>query len=407
MSRKLDDWIEGWLSYQNNTEPPEQFKLWVAISIIAAALQRKCTLQLGHLKVFTNMYIVLVGPSGCRKGTAMTPGKDILKKKGIKLSAESTTREALIRALKNATDATIDGDQGTFEAHASLTIYAQELTTFMGYNNVQLMNDLTDLFDCSDQWDYDTKDETKKDFIHYVWLNMIGATTPETLHSALPMESVGGGFTSRIIFVYASSKSGVIPIPYISAEEQETYNDLVSDLSAIMLLRGEFKYTADFVKVYSDWCYEHEKNPPFTDPRLGGYIDRKRVHALKLSMIISASQGDDMQITGAIFNRALKLLEKTEEKMSIVYSGFGESRDSSVLSRVMTDLLLNKEKGYTFEEIVNKYYYDADSDMIRRIWTTLTAMKQFEARKNDQTQETRLYYIEDEDGNTRSEDLQT
>ncbi len=404
MSRYLNDWLEGWLEYQENTEPPRQFVKWVAISVIAAALQRKCKLVLGHLTWYPNMYIVLVGPSGSRKGTAMDPGRIMLNWKGIKLSANATTREALIRAIKNSTSSDTDIETGTFNAHHSLTIYSQELTSFMGYNNVQLMSDLTDLYDSQDQWDYDTKDETKKDFISDVWLNLIGATTPETLHAALPMESVGGGFTSRIVFIYGDEKYKVVPIPFLTKEDIETYKKLQHDLAEIQLLRGLFKISDSFIKRYSEWREYNEKNPVFTDPRLGGYLDRRPAHVMKLSMVLSASQSNDMLITQTIFDRALKMIEEPEKQMMRVYEGLGESRDSSVLARVMNDVLMAGGQGCAFPDLMARYYYAADEDMLRRIWRALSTMPQFTVLPDEVTKQQRLYYIGDnEDGTTGTE----
>ena len=77
------------------------------------------------------MYIVLVGPSGCRKGTAMGPGYSFLRKVGAKLSAEATTREALIGSLELCKDTSVAPD-GTSYDHSSLTIFSQELTVFLG-----------------------------------------------------------------------------------------------------------------------------------------------------------------------------------------------------------------------------------------------------------------------------------
>ena len=149
--RKVQDWIEGFVRVTENTvEAPISYRRWVAISVLAACLRRKCVLNWGYMQYFPNMYIVLVGPSGrCRKGTAMTPGYKLLEKRGIKLAAEAITREALIRELGNTTD-TIFHEGATF-FHSSLTIYSQELTVFLGYNNQQLMADLCDWYDCRDR----------------------------------------------------------------------------------------------------------------------------------------------------------------------------------------------------------------------------------------------------------------
>ena len=104
MTRIVDDWIEGYLKYTNNTEPPDSFREWVAVSVVASCLRRKCVLNWGSLIVYPNMYIVLVAPSGkARKGTAMRPGLKMLQEQGIKLAAEAITREALIRELNEST----------------------------------------------------------------------------------------------------------------------------------------------------------------------------------------------------------------------------------------------------------------------------------------------------------------
>ena len=101
MTRHLDDWLEGYVKFTSNSEPPELFHIWTALSVLAASLQRKCSLPWGTLTFYPNLYVVLIAPSGkARKGTAMGPGMDLLEDLGIKMAAESTTRESLIRELK-------------------------------------------------------------------------------------------------------------------------------------------------------------------------------------------------------------------------------------------------------------------------------------------------------------------
>jgi hypothetical protein len=158
------------------------------------------------------MYIVLVAPSGkARKGTAMSPGLEILEDLNIHLAAESITREALIRELRTATT-TVTNDDGTIEFHSSLTIYSPELVVFLGHNNPQLLSDLTDWYDCRRKWTYRTKTQGT-DEIHGVWVNLIGATTPELLQSALPLDAIGGGLTSRMVFVFEETKGKIVPAP--------------------------------------------------------------------------------------------------------------------------------------------------------------------------------------------------
>lgn len=372
MARKLDDWITSYLKYTFNSEPPESYKLWVAISVVASILQRKCSLPWGYDTYYPNMYIVLVGPSGkCRKGTAMGPGYDLLSDMGIKMAAESITREALIRELKQTTSTDIDLETQEVNLHSSLTIYSQELTVFLGYNNTALMSDLTDWYDCKKRWTYRTKNMGEDEIIG-VWVNLIGATTPELVQSTLPRDAIGGGLTSRIIFVYEEDKGKLVPAPFLTEEDKKLREDLLADLERMAGLRGEFRITKEFLNKYIDWYTYQHKNPSFTDPRFGGYASRRSAHLFKLSIILSASEGDSMIIDEKIFNRAVGILESTEKKMHLTFSGIGKSETSDVLSRVMAYVVA--EPNVTFKALLKAFYFDADKDVLTKIVGTLTAM---------------------------------
>ena len=118
MSRQVEDWIDGYVEFTDNSESPENFRRWTAISTIAAALQRKCFVEWGTITWYPNMYIVLVGPSGARKGTAMGPAYDMLEELNIPMAANATTLQALIRRRKD-TNHTEVKDSGEMIFHSS------------------------------------------------------------------------------------------------------------------------------------------------------------------------------------------------------------------------------------------------------------------------------------------------
>lgn len=357
MSRKLGDWIEAYLQFTENSEPPVLYHEWVAISVIASALRRKCYLPWGHLTFYPNMYIVLVGPSGkCKKGTAMGFGASFLSKLGIKIAANSTTRESLIQQLNAASDNTIDPVTGAMEMHASLTVYSQELTVFLGYNNNQLIMDLTDWYDCHDRWTYRTKNQGIDEIIG-VWLNMIGATTPELVQSALPKDAVGGGLASRMIFVYESDKRASVPFPFLSDEAIALHDDLRDDLELMSMMAGPFKYTSDFLDLYGDWYIGQEQNPPFqTVPSLSGYVQRRPNHIFKLCIILSAATRDDRVVDARVLRRAIDLLERTELNMPRTFAGYGASPDADITARIMAFLEIRRR--VTRQDLVLAFHQD-------------------------------------------------
>ncbi len=340
--------------------------------MIAACLRRKCYLQ-WETRIYPNMYIVLVGPAGkCRKGTAMGPGMHFLNHLGIRLSAEATTREALIKALDETKDA-MRGEGTMVITHSSLTIFSQELTVFLGYNNQQLMSDLTDWYDCRDKWTYRTKGQGTDEIVG-VWVNLIGATTPELVQSTLPKDAIGGGLTSRMIFVYEEKKGRISPTPFLDSQELELEADLKLDLEAIAMMMGEFHPDQSFIERWIEWYPVQDANPPFKEPALQGYNSRRQTHALKLSMILNASRGGDMILTAQDLNRAISTIEEIEVNMAKTFSGYGLGRSSEVMSRIITEIAICKQ--IRFSDLLLRFKNDVDDQgHLIRIVVTLERMK--------------------------------
>lgn len=371
MSRELDDWISSYLIFVKNTEPPGTYHLWSAISTIAAVLQRKCRLEWGSLTFYPNMYVVLVGPPAARKGTAMNLARPFLEDLQIKTAAEAITREALIRELKNATDTEVTPD-GQMFFHSSLTIWSQELTVFLGYQSQQLMSDLTDWYDCRNQWIYRTKNMGTDEIIG-VFVNLYGATTPDLIRSCMPLDAIGGGLTSRMIFVYEQNKGKIVPYPGFSEEEIAIREKLKRDLSRIHMLSGNFVVTKGFLEYWIEWYPYQEGHPPFQDSRFAGYLERRANHIMKLSMIVNASRTDKMVVTKSDLERAITILEETEVKMTQAFSGVGKLPYADILTKVMNEIGVKK---VTYaSELLSIYKNDLDNWHLDKILDSLEVSK--------------------------------
>jgi len=373
MKRELDDWITGYLQYTSNTEPTMMYHLWSAISVIAAVLQRKCFLEWGTLTFYPNMYVVLVGPPAARKGTAMNMARPFLEQLSVGVAAEAITREALIRELNNSGSTEITSD-GSMIFHASLTIWSQELTVFLGYQNQQLMSDLTDWYDCRDKWIYRTKHEGV-DEIDGVYVNLFGATTPDLIKSTLPLDAIGGGLTSRMIFVHERNKGKVVPYPDLGPTGYELEPKLQSDLARIHAMNGRFRTNSAFMEKWVKWYPSQEGRHKFEDTRFEGYLERRANHVMKLSMIVNASRTEDMVITEGDLTRAIAILTETEENMASTFSGVGELSYSTVMEKISRDIVSNRTM--LASEILRKYRSDVDKWRLDTVLETFSAQKRF------------------------------
>jgi len=371
--RKLDDWITSYLQYVDNTEPPHLYKVWAAVSAIAACLKRKCYLRWDK-RVYPNHYIALVGPSGTRKNTALDPIEDLLLGVGIYVASDAVTRQALIQEINECSAFDKDPVTDKVMPHASLTVFSKEFTVFLGWKNQELIMDLTDWYDCKNLWRYRTK-HMGTDTIVGVYVNMIGGTTPDTLHMALPEESIGGGLTARIIFVYELKKGKVVADPYaIPKDIEQLESDLANDLAAIHTMCGQFRFTPNALDRIMSFYIAQEENPPFKDERfLDGYVGRRLTHLLKTTMVMCASRSDDMIIDTYDFERALALLTQTERNMPNTFRGIGKSKSAELLPRIEGVIASSGE--VKFSKLMMLFRADINQRELMEIIAVLEKMK--------------------------------
>jgi hypothetical protein len=320
------------------------------------------------------MYIVLVGPSGVRKGSAMGPALDFLVDLNVKLAAEAITREALIKELEKANSNDPNVATGEMYFHSSLTIFSPELTVFLGYNNEQLMSDLTDWYDCRNKWTYRTKNMGTNE-IHGVYVNLIGATTPDLIKNTMSLRAIGGGLTSRMIFVYEEEEGPACPAPFFNNGYRGLRDQLAMDLERIYMLSGKFDITKEFMDLWTDWYLKQRANPPFSDKiKWGGYMKRRPNHIMKLCMILNASRSDRMILEKSDLERSINLLAKTEANMESTFSGVGKYTHAETLTQVMTEIGLRGEEGISSEDLTFLFRNDANRIIMREIIDTLNQM---------------------------------
>lgn len=379
MSRELSDWLTSYLEYTQNSEPPISYHTWAGLSLIAGALQRRVYLQWGFERIYPNMYVVLIGPSGrARKGVALGIAKDILKKvPGISIAPESTSgREAIVMAMKRSIGNFEDASDGKIKFHCALTAFSEELSVFLGQGDIKLLANLTDWYDCKDDWAYETIGRGI-DSLQGLCFNLLGATAPDWIQSMLPHEAVGGGFTSRVVFVVEENKGKTVPKHTLTEKELALEESLCRDLERIAQLSGSFSFTEKGERAYIDWYSRNDKelragNPAVEDTRFAGYCERRATHLRKIMILLSVSRGDSLQITEQDFERAMQIMQSVERHMGKTFGGLGKSRTSDATELVMS--YIRGVKLTTRSIIVTKFYRDVDAFTLKGVEDTLVQM---------------------------------
>jgi len=144
LSRKLDDWLEGFIYFCQNLEAPEAFKTWSGIAAISSALQRKVWVAFPdhHVKWFPALYVFLVSPPGGRKGTAIRPAGKLIRSlppKTMNILANNITTERLLEKMAKDKIKTVWRDGEKYD-HSSATCIATELTNLIKFKDPHILS---------------------------------------------------------------------------------------------------------------------------------------------------------------------------------------------------------------------------------------------------------------------------
>jgi hypothetical protein len=334
VARHFDNWLKAYIAYTSDSESPDDFHFWTGVWTVAGALRRRVYINMRKFQWTPNFYIVLVAPPGiATKSTAARAGWRLLEKvPGVHFGPPSMTWQALTESLASAIEhlETIDQDgEVLFVPMSCLSILVSELGTFLKPQDGALMDVLTDLWDGQiSAWGHKTRTTGQID-IKNPWLNIIGCTTPSWLRTNFPEHLIGGGLTSRCVFIYGNSKRKLVPFPDADIPEKVYYDlekKLIEDLIEISALQGEYHMTKEAREWGGAWYEKHWKSDRpvhMASDRYEGYLARKQTHMMKLAIIIAASQSNMLEITRDHMEVAEQLLTSTEPHMMKVFESIG------------------------------------------------------------------------------------
>jgi len=352
VARNHADWLEAFCDYARFGEAPRKMYFWVGVSALAGALRRKVWIDQAYFKWFPNFYIILVAPPGIvSKSTTASVAMRLLRRvPGIKFGPDVVTWQALIGAFAEATEMYDDGF-GDYRVMSALTIESSEFGNLLNPQDKEMVDLLVSLWDGKEgSFDKRTK-MSGNDKVENPWINMIACTTPAWIAGNFPEYMIGGGFTSRCVFVYASEKEKYVAYPglHVPANLAQLEDSLVADLEHISInLQGEYKLSSDAIAWGEAWYREHYTNRPvgLDDDRFGGYIARKQTHVHKLAMILSAAQSDKLIISIEDLKTANEMVSDLEADMPGVFSKIGRSDISLQTDRFLKYLAQKGEVAY-------------------------------------------------------------
>jgi hypothetical protein len=397
------------LEITKESESPERYYYWSALSSISAVVRKNVYLNRGNLyTLYPNLYVFLIGPSGIRKGPPVALAKKLVNRvQNTRVLSGRGSIQAFIKELATA----YHMPDNSIITDASGFLVSGELGAFLVEDPAAYVL-LTDLYDTqyNEEWKNYIKG-TGTDKLKNVYLTLLGASNEVFLHDSVPKNVVGGGFIARTMVVVEEKKRRVNSLIYdvkgsidYMSEDGNDSEDVIDIKQSVEWLRqlanlsGQFRMTPEAAKFADKWYKElNARQEKAKEKDRMGLFERLLDHALKVSMLISLSNKLELIIEEQDMKEAVAVCQECIPGTKRVFLGEGKSEIAGPTAIVLKELLRRPGHEMSRQNLLRVGWGDFDSIVLDRIITTLSeagALKTY--NKNISGKLTVMYQMPDD-----------
>ena len=364
--RRCANWFQTYRDYiLPRTDAPESFIFWSGIFAISSCLRRRVYVPkkyLGLWKCYPHMYLMLVGPPGMRKTTALDHGaRELLSQMpNLHEGPDFFTKEAILEEQQNSGDGSIFLVVGEFS-----NIFQKS-----GKDRAGMYEFLTDSYDMKSKLSARTK-ASGNVFVENPVLNFASATTPGWIADNMPENVITGGYASRAIWVYEDQpRTKKSLFDDITGNFEGLERDLLADMMRISQLEGEFSISEEALELIRE--FEVQDAPMFLvkNDKLGGYVNRRFMHHLKMAMIHSVAEKDDLVITKDDWIWAMNTISSIEPNLERIFKNVGKNPYTSEIDKIVAYVkMMNISTGNVVDmaDILNQFQHVAEPRIMKDI----------------------------------------
>lgn len=355
-------WLSDYLEYTKDQEAPEEYHFWVAIGTVASVLGRHVWLDqrsggVTYYQVFPGqLMIVLTGPSGAMKSSALRIGRRIAKDSGLYTILAKASPE---RVLKKMADSKATNPFGNSE----VVVYAPELTVLFSKATYadSMIDNFTLLADAEESFEYSTNTHGDQ-VIERPCVTMLAGTTPASLGESIPMKAHHSGFLARFLFVFHIGGNKPInplsdvededidPIAIRAKAEMETR--LIEGLKDMRKLAGPVKYTRDGRRWYDNWLTKYRRS---AEGQGEGYPTKRPDHMRRVAIALRVAGHKDLILDEKSLEAADAALTWIEKDFDKAFSCIGTDPTAKLQQRVVE--VLKRAGAITEHPIVTQQLY--------------------------------------------------
>jgi hypothetical protein len=347
-------WIRDVIEAHSESEAPERFFYWSALSAMSAAIKKNIWMNRGGIyKLYPNIYVFLVAKSGMKKGIPVSLAKNLVEKSGVTkvISGRNSVPRVIYDLGKMKTSPGVALDK-----KAQAFIVSGELASFLvkDIDGLKILTELYNTHENEEKWENSLKG-TGVDTLIEPCLTLFGATNDDHFVETIPKSDIKGGFIART-FIVSSDERGILNSLVNDSKKMVDLNKLSEFLKELNKLKGEFKWTKETGDFYDSWYYPFMADPP--DDSTGTY-NRIGDSILKVAMLLSLSKNLKLEMDLDSLQEAKAECLNCARAANQISMG-GTSNLSTQTRIIMRALLSHPDHKLSRTQILRKYWGDVN-----------------------------------------------
>jgi len=375
------NFLRDYLIFNSGNEVNEHYHVWSAMSALSSLVSRRIWVDQGYFRVYANMYVVLLGPPGNGKTTAMSCAKGLVRSIGsVPFSAQCQSKENLVKEMMKYERGLVLKD-GTPLIYTPISIFVTELSQFISIDPVKMLDLLVTIYD-QDIYDMSTQLHGHQQ-INGPYMTLLGCTTSDWVTNYLKSDIITGGFTRRANFVLEDwSSNRRVPRPKLTDEMRDAWKRVEERARELAEVVGEFKWSDDAAKWFDHWYMTREISK---DANVAAFDRTRHTQLLKLTMLLELCTNNDLTLYESTLVTANAMLDKLMIQLPVVFSGIGRNELVKTSTR-LKNMLVRAGTPLAKKVVMEELWSDANTAEIYQVinhMTTQGALVTFNASGPD------------------------
>ena len=288
------DVIREVLDTTRDFEAPTRFYYWSILASVSAVMKDRVWFNMGgNYTLYPNIYVLLFGPSGIRKGPPISLAEDLVTiVDNTRVIDGRSSIEAVIKEL--GTFQTREGKQPIKDSCGFMVSSEMSSSIIESRHAMDILTNLYDRQYNNKPWKYRLKvgESSQLENPTITWFT---GTNEALFKDFMPEKNLHGGLIGRMFVISENKKNKTNSLMFktVSPDKQKIAGRLIE----LTKLKGEFTMSDEVRMAVHEWYekWDNETAPNHNDDT--GFVSRVEDFVIKIAMLTAIARRGELELT--------------------------------------------------------------------------------------------------------------